>query len=189
MEDKKKIKTLLFFLIIVLVIITIVYIWIKEEVFSKIARDNYQYEIMGVYKDPNVQIEDKTLGFEGITVLQKLDGQLPVSTTTSTIKKIFIEEIPVIFEYCKELDDIKLKEYYVSNSGNIEENLRIDTETSFINMINMIKNIKCNIREDYEKCSFFEKEGKIFVNFSYINNQIVEFYIKGNDAYTFNLEF
>ena len=178
MEDKKKIKTLLVFLIIVLVIITIVYIWIKEEVFSKIARDNYQYEIMGVYKDPNVQIEDKTLGFEGITVLQKLDGQLPVSTTTSTIKKIFIEEIPVIFEYCKELDDIK-----------IEENLRIDTETSFINMINMIKNIKCNIREDYEKCSFFEKEGKIFVNFSYINNQIVEFYIKGNDAYTFNLEF
>lgn len=188
MEDKNKIKTILIFLIVILVIVTISVIGIKEDLLTKLAKKNYGYEIMGVYKDSSVEVE-KTLAFEGITVLQKLKGQLPVSTATSSIKKIFIEEIPKVFEECKDYDELKLKEYYNSNYNKIKSDLKIDTEESFVNMITKIKEINCNLQNDYDKCAFYEEEERIFVKFSYTNSQVIELYIKGNDAITFKLEF
>lgn len=178
MQKTKVIKKIIFILLFVLVVFGVVLVILKSNIYAKIAQKNYGYEIMGVYKDPQLEYEEsKELEYKNIGLLQSFTGELPVSSTTSTIKEIFLEKIPAVLEKVENLSVNDLTEYYSKNSYSIRRNLRIENEESFTNMINKVNDIKCNLKRDYKICEFIEEENYIKVNFIYETMENVECHI------------
>ncbi len=178
MPKKKIIKKTIFILLFVLVAFGVVLAILKSNIYAKIAQKNYGYEIMGVYRDPQLEYEEsKELEYKNISLLQSFTGELPVSFTTSTIKEIFLKKIPAVLEKVENLSVNDLAEYYSKNSYSIRRNLRIESEESFANMIEKFNDIICNLKKDYKTCEFIKENDNIKINFIYETTENIECYI------------
>lgn len=178
MRKTKIVKKIIFILLFMLIVFGIVLVILKSNIYEKIAQKDYGYEIMGVYKDPEIEYEEsKNLKYKNVGVLQGFTGELPVSSTSSTIKEIFLENIPKRLEDVQNLSSKDLLAYYNENQYDIKKNLRIESQESFVNMINKFHNVQCNLRKDYETCEFIRENDNIKINFTYETAENIECYI------------
>ena len=179
---------------LITLIIIIVFIIIISIVFTyaslKPTRNRYKYEVMGVYKYKNMIDTQNTINIslKNIDVLEKFSGELPVSTVTKKIKKIFLESIPDTLNQTQNMSEADLKKYYAENSKEIKEDLRINNEECFLNMIKNIKEINCDLKNDSETCEFISNE-EISFKYTYSNGQSITCVINGRDSNQFFLEF
>lgn len=189
MKKRKSQKRILITLIIVTIfiisILSIIYTYSLKKV-----RDEYGYEIMGVYKPNDIATNQTTKGisFKNMEILKSFKGELPVSTITKKIKSVFIDTIPEVITETADMDEETLKQYYSENVKYIRTRLRINNEESFLNMISKFREINCDLENDYDMCEFSSTEYVSF-KFIYTNGQYITCNISGENVKTFYLEF
>lgn len=173
-----KIPLILLIILIALVLILSICIEIKKKEYKNTKPSDY-----------NEVMEDiKILKFKNSEVLKDLKGELPVSTVTSKLKKIFCEDIPKTIKNTTTFSDEKVVAYYNKNKENILTNIRIKNEDSFLNMIKEFKDIGVDLEKEYDYIEF-NKDEVINCKIVYTNGEKVEFRITGDYANAIYLEF
>lgn len=187
MKNKKRILLILIILVIIL-ILTLVFIKIYNT--QEMAQKRYGYEIQAIYKDENEEIiEEKNIRFINVEALMGFKGELPVSTMTKRIKQVFLEKIPDYIEKTKNFTAEEIATYYDNNPRQIAIDLNIIEKESFINMIEGIMSVKSDLKTEFETCEFQKGTENVFVKFTYLNNEVIEFEIVGNSSKNFSLNF
>lgn len=190
MQDNKKIKLLVTILILLLCITIIKFIIQRIENYDPIVEEmkDYGYENLGISQDPQSDQEEKQIEFTNITVLKELKGNLQISTVMEKVEKTFIEGIPEILEETEDMSKAELLAYYADNSLLIKDNLNVDNEASFLNMIEKFSNLKCNVSVDYKSCEFLD-DGNLKLVFSYENQETIKCNLVGEHANLIMFEF
>lgn len=196
-NNKKNNNIILIALVILFVILAILFIvqYILEKTSNvdpvEKAKQDYGYETMGVYKDPQVEAElesVKNLQYENIMILRELKGELPTSTVVNKVKKAFVEAIPEVLEETEDMSEQELIKYYTDNEFDIQNDIRIDNQKSFLNMISKFKTLTCDVSKDYDTCRFSEGD-TLTLTLSYENGETIECKILGEIANTIIFEF
>ena len=184
---KKKQKIIKSIIVISIVLIILLIILNNAEFLEKIL-NKHEYENIPPSDYQQFMESTKNLKFKNISVLQNLQGELPVSSVTTKLKDVFCEKIPKIIEDTKSLSEIEIDNYYKENEISIRVNLRIDNIESFRNMLEKFNKISSDLNEDYDYIEF-SKDGSIFAKIVYINEDKIEFELKGKNANNISLEF
>lgn len=186
---RKNQKRLLIILLILLVLLVLLVVIVNKISNMNKARLDYGYEVMGVKKDPEIEKKlDKSIAYKNISVLQELDGELPVSTVTNKIKQTFLTYIPDTIDDTRNMTKEELISYFDNNKIEIRKNLKIDNEDSFLNMIENFRQLNSDLKTEYESCSFSRDEN-IKLEFSYTNGETIECEVIGTNANTIMFQF
>lgn len=189
MQDNKKIKLLITILILLLCISIIKFIITKIENYDPVEQEMkaYGYENLGISENPQ-EDQKKEIEFNNITVLKELKGSLQISTVIEKVEKTFLEEIPKVLDETKNMSHNQILKYYTDNMSDIRNNLNIDNQKSFLNMLEKLDNITCDIKTDYQKCEF-SADDTLKLIFYYNNNEKIECNIVGEHANLIMFEF
>ena len=188
-NNKNKLIFILLFLLILIFIILVFINELENHEASHKAIEEYGYETMGAYNYTKFTEEsEKSINYKNISVLQTLRGELPVGTITKQIKLVFVTNIPDVLQKTKKMSNEELSNYYFDNVTLIENNLRINSESSFLNMISKFRKLTSDLTEDYQSCEFL-KDDNLKLIFSYDNGESIECYIIGEKADEIIFEF
>lgn len=185
----KKISKLIKIMIILLIICSLILIILKNINVIKSKFIKPKYEIM---KPQDYEEKMKELNgpkYKKVEVLKKFKGELPIGTITKRITDIVCNKWPEILVTTNEFSESDIKEYYLKNKENILVNFRINEINSFIQLIDKLKNINCNIKDECKYIEFEEEETYILVKVIYENEQEIEIKLKGEYASNFSIEF
>lgn len=190
-KDDKKIKLLILILILLVLVFIIKFAisYIENYDEAKKEQENYGYETMPVYQTTEENyVPEKTIKYSNIRVLKDLKGELPSSTVITKVRTVFVEEIPPVIKEVGTYSSAKLKSYYAENKNDIRENLRIDNEESFLNMVEKFSKITCDLQKDFAACEFTNDEN-LGLKFSYENGEVIECKIVGENSNTITFDF
>lgn len=167
MRNKKKNKRKLIILIGVFIIALILVITLLLILNQKEEHPN---QIMGVYDSTQENIPK--LSYKNINALE-LFG----SDTTKQIdiaknfRRIFENEIPMIFNSTKELSDREISQYYKENEEQLKSNMYEIKEESFIKLCKKMKSMKSSVGTDFTLCDFSKENDSVNVTCTYKNDE------------------
>ena len=165
---KRKKKLILIILVAFLIIGLMLIIMINNYKKSIIE----QGKVFGSEENEKVASSQHVMNYKNIKILNDLKGNLPVSTTTKKVTACIYTNLPTILNEVRSYGEEELKEYYNSNSSDLEEKLYIYSEESFVNLIQKAKSINCDLVEDYDSCEFeYDQNGDLTFTVKFKNGK------------------
>lgn len=167
MKNKKKNKRKLIVLMGVVIIAIIIVIALLLAVRKKKEHPN---QVMGIYDETQENIPK--LSYKNLNALE-LFG----SDTTKQIdiaknfRRIFENEIPMIFNATKELSEKEISQYYKENEKQLKSNMYEINEESFIQLCKKMQNMESSIGTDFTICDFSKINDSLNITCTYKNDE------------------
>lgn len=182
---KREIIIILSLIIAINVVVLLIYNLTPEQELRKT-----EYEISGGV-GPSTE---KTLKIGNAEYLKVMIGDMPISEVTGWMVDIFEDNLKIFKEETLEMNDAQLGEFYNNNKLRIKQELHIESQENFINLILKARKITCDL-EEYDVCTFSKHEDSsettklIKFECSYSNGEKIEGRINGRIVRTAKLEF